>query len=93
MTRARFKVLAKSVIHPGNYLLCDLNGDCYVYFGDCHELSRTAVDQSLADAMMQSYEWSATPGGDWLTLDELRRSTLDPASQSPADASSQPEMS
>ena len=63
---------ARSVIHPGNYLIQDERGECFIYFASTGELSATSVDPTLAQAMIQSYEWAAVSEEEWLTQAELQ---------------------
>lgn len=68
---ARFKLRARSLIHPGNALVESDDGNCYIYFADFGELSSAAIDPTLAEALEQCYEWSPVDSGDWLTLPEI----------------------
>lgn len=68
---ARFKLRARSVIHPGNALVESDDGNCYIYFADFGELSSAAIDPTLAEAMLQCYEWSPVESDDWMTLTEI----------------------
>lgn len=49
---------------------CD-DGNCYIYFADFGELSSAPIDPTLAEALLQCYEWSPVSTEEWLTLDEI----------------------
>lgn len=68
---ARFRLRARSLIHPGNALVEADNGNCYIYFADFGELSAAAIDSTLAEAMVQCYEWSRVDSNEWLSLPEI----------------------
>jgi hypothetical protein len=81
-----YRLRARSIIHPGNCLIADESGSCYIFFADVGELSVTAIDHSLAEAMMQSYEWVEESGHETLTLADLQARATDripPAGTSP----------
>ena len=67
-----YRIRAESVIHPGNLLLEESSGACFIYFAEAEKLSATSLSPSLADAMIQSYEWEAVEDDIWLTLDEIQ---------------------
>jgi hypothetical protein len=67
-----YRLRAQSVIHPGNFLVKHPNGGCYVFFAGIGELSVTAIDESMAEALGQSYEWKTIESGEELTLSELQ---------------------
>lgn len=68
---AQFKLRARSVIHPGNALVESDDGNCYIFFADFGELSSAAIDPTLAEAMLQCYEWSPVDSDEWMTLTEI----------------------
>jgi hypothetical protein len=87
-----FRLIAQSAIHPGNLMLEDASGDCYVYFAATGELSTTPIEHSLAGAMLQSYEWTSTPDGEWMTLEQLHARSIGLLTRSEPDTGlAQPE--
>ncbi len=72
-----YQIRGRSITKPGNYLVRDPSGLCFVYFGSTGELSATGIDPSFAEAMLQSYEWESAAEQEWLTLADLQaRSTI-----------------
>jgi hypothetical protein len=81
-----YKLYAQSIIHPGNFLVKHSNGACYIFFADIGELSVTAIDESLAKAMGQSYEWQTIDSSEEVTLADLQAraaSGFPPVSEAP----------
>ncbi len=72
MSHYHYRVLGRSVIHPGNVLLEDESGACFIYFAGPGELSATSLDHSLAEAILQSYEWSRATRDEWVTVPDLQ---------------------